>query len=342
MTGHRHPIVLAAALVVAAIFAPAISASASPKLTADAIVLQLRAHGEPIMQCSSCIEVWPHTGWTDFMDSRVYAQADREATACAGAGQPECGGEVEVWSSHPFAVGMAKCLKSMIVGTNPPNTLCDSSEVPGSQYRYSEYEYVAGDVLMRLTGYLPATAAARYESQFSAIVGIKAVLYLARPPNAAPPVAAATLAPGLSATAIVSDLKARGLPVHPLGPVETLRRDTEVPVDSFISAAAFADPRVEQGWAAEDSQVPGPVPLGGAVEIWPSHAAAVEVAHELQVGETLDGDTYGNEVDFVADGVLLRLSGGLPAAALTSYEAPLAAIVGSKVTEIGKHGGRPV
>lgn len=295
------------------------------------------------MQCSSCIEVWPHTGWTDFVDSRVFAQADREATACAGAGEPECGGEVELWSSHSLAVGMAKCLQSMILGTNPPNAECNSEDVPGSQYLYSEYEYVAGDVLMRLTGYLPATAAARYESQFSAIVGIKAVLYLARPLNAAPPVAIAPIFSGLSATAIVSDLKAKGLPIEALGPVETLQRNTELPVDSFNSAAAFADPRVAPAWAAEDAQVGGPVPMGGAVEVWSTHAQAVGTAQYLQVIETVDdGDTYGNEVDFIAGDVLLRLSGGLPTAALNSYVAPLHAIVGSKVTEIGRHGGRPV
>jgi hypothetical protein len=156
--------------------------------------------------------------------------------------------------------------------------------------------------------------------------------------------ASATASPKLTAGAIVRDLKAKGLPVYPHGSLQPDQYDPAgskyQSVDSFVSGYAFFDTRVVAGWAAVDNQVQNFVSEGGAVEIFATHAVAVGAAQYFQAGETVDGsDTYGNEVDFVAGDVLLRLSGGLPTSALKSYEAPLAAIVGSKVTEIG-HPGR--
>lgn len=167
----RIPALLAAAALLAACSSPAAApsvpaasraASATPAavapaaattLTAVRVARALKARGLPVTRItvvtaaddSSHLLGHPgeYTSKTTFADSRITGQAGQEVAA---------GGSVEVFTTHAAAVRRAGYIQA--------------TAVPGA-----EYDYIAGRVLLRISGQLTPAQARRYSRALAAITG---------------------------------------------------------------------------------------------------------------------------------------------------------------------------
>jgi hypothetical protein len=101
--------------------------------------------------------------------------------------------------------------------------------------------------------------------------------------------------------------------------------------DGYTSKAAFVDRRVPKSDVSTAST--GDVALGGSVEIWPSAAAAAERATYLQDVALLSPGLV-DERDFIAGGVLLRISFGLTVPEFGGYAKALGAVTHKHVSRV--------
>jgi hypothetical protein len=137
----------------------------------------------------------------------------------------------------------------------------------------------------------------------------------------------------LDAQAVVRRLKEQGLPIHGVivydegsDPNKKLGRP-----GGYSSKAAFKDGRITAGDVADASK--GSVELGGGVEVF-RKAETAKVRAKFIQSATQSMQILGSEYDYVAGGILLRLSGVLTPAQAKKYGAELATLSGEPTTLI--------
>jgi len=97
----------------------------------------------------------------------------------------------------------------------------------------------------------------------------------------------------------------------------------------YTSKGAFTDSRIDVNKVIDKKK--GSVELGGSVEVYPTADGARRRAEYIQ--NILKGaPMLGAEYDYLAGGVLLRLSGRLTPTQASAYVRPLAAITEARVT----------
>lgn len=149
-------------------------------------------------------------------------------------------------------------------------------------------------------------------------------------PAPAPGVASGPAAPSQqTADQIGQALKAHGLPIRNIvvldensDPHHLLGRP-----GGYTSKIEFADPAVTGKARAGGGN---DVAHGGAIEVFTDPADAVKRGSFIQ---TIDQNIriFGQEYDYAAGGVLLRLSGDVPPSRATKYAEALTALVGKPV-----------
>jgi hypothetical protein len=126
-------------------------------LTAGQVARRLKAHGLPV----AGIEVFTaaddpdhllgrpgeYTSKSEFADSRITGEAGQGVTA---------GGSVEVFADQAGAVRRARYIQALV----------QAAPVLGA-----EYDYVAGGVLLRVSGQLTPAQARQYKRALAAITG---------------------------------------------------------------------------------------------------------------------------------------------------------------------------
>lgn len=104
---------------------------------------------------------------------------------------------------------------------------------------------------------------------------------------------------------------------------------------SYMSKADFRDRRVTDAWLSKNFESCPDTSCGGGVEVFRTAAQALARAKYLQSFSTGGGLPAGGllagERDLVARNVVLRLSGGLPASAVTAYRQELQKVTGLSV-----------
>jgi hypothetical protein len=135
-----------------------------------------------------------------------------------------------------------------------------------------------------------------------------------------------------NAATIVRDLQLQKLPIR-LTVVYTVKTDPNDMLgrrDGYTSKAAFVDRRVPKSDVSTAST--GDVALGGSVEIWRSAAAAAERATYLEdLALLLPG---WDESDFIAGGVLLRISFDLTAPEIAGYAKALGVVTHKHISQV--------
>jgi hypothetical protein len=91
-----------------------------------------------------------YTSKVEFADLRITGEAGQGVTA---------GGSVEVFADHAGAVRRARYIQALV----------QAAPVLGA-----EYDYIAGDVLLRVSGQLTPAQARRYKRTLAAITGVAA------------------------------------------------------------------------------------------------------------------------------------------------------------------------
>jgi hypothetical protein len=145
-----------------------------------------------------------------------------------------------------------------------------------------------------------------------------------------------------NARTIVQDLRRQKLPIR-LTVVYTAKTDPNHLLgrrDGYTSKVAFVDSRVPKSYVRVGNK--GDVGLGGSVEIWPSASLATERATYIQeLALTLSLPVPAlymkegiDERDFIAGGVLLRISFGLTARDIAGYAKALAAVTDVPVSQV--------
>jgi outer membrane murein-binding lipoprotein Lpp len=139
----------------------------------------------------------------------------------------------------------------------------------------------------------------------------------------------ASASPALhTAESLVTALKAAGVPLSGMV-VYTAETDPNHKLGrpgGYLSKAAFADTRVARSEVRDTSA--GSVELGGGVEVFPTSAGAQARARYIQ-GALQGAQMLGSEYDYVAGGVLLRLSGLLTPAQAEKSAASLSSVTGT-------------
>lgn len=160
--------------------------------------------------------------------------------------------------------------------------------------------------------------------------------------SAAPPAAGNSTAPAapqpaknLTADQVAQALKAHGIPLRVVK-VYTAADDPNHQLGrpgGYSSKIAFSDSRAPANppGAASDAMA-----RGGSVEVFPDHDGAVKRAQYIQT-VTRAAPIVGLEYDYVAGGVLVRVSGNLTPDIATGYASALAAIAGPVVTPSPVH-----
>ena len=132
--------------------------SASPKaLTASQVTVALKRAGLPVAKITvySAADDSNHllgrpgeyTSKTEFTDARIHDQAANGVAA---------GGSVEVFPAAAEAITRARYIQKIV----------QAAPILGA-----EYDYVAGDVLLRVSGQLTPVQAAAYRSELAKITG---------------------------------------------------------------------------------------------------------------------------------------------------------------------------
>ena len=136
----------------------AVTPAAVRALTAAQVTRALKARGLPV----TSIEILTaaddpnhllgrpgeYTSKTEFADSRITGEAGQGVAA---------GGSVEVFSDHAGAVRRARYIQAIV----------QAAPALGA-----EYDYVAGAVLLRVSGQLTPAQARRYKKALAAITGV--------------------------------------------------------------------------------------------------------------------------------------------------------------------------
>jgi hypothetical protein len=126
-------------------------------MTAAQVTRALRTHGLPVTGIRVLTAAsdpnhllgrpGEYTSKTEFADSRKAGEAGPGVAA---------GGSVEVYQDHAGAVRRARCIQSIV----------QAAPVLGA-----EYDYVAGAVLLRVSGQLTPAQARRYRAALTVITG---------------------------------------------------------------------------------------------------------------------------------------------------------------------------
>lgn len=151
----------------------------------------------------------------------------------------------------------------------------------------------------------------------------------AAPPRSAPgSTSPAIAAKHLTANQVAKALKARGQSVKSIvvynennDPNKKLGRPGQ-----YTSKVNFTDPRAKNGQPSGGKDVVD----GGSVEVFDNASDAMARGAYIQT-VTRGMQILGSEYDFIAGGVLLRLSGNLTPSAARKYATALTAIVGLPV-----------
>lgn len=98
----------------------------------------------------------------------------------------------------------------------------------------------------------------------------------------------------------------------------------------YTSKAAFVDSRINPSSVSDSST--GSVALGGGVEVFPSNKEAMQRAHYIQT--VTSGVPALTEYDYVAGGVVLRLSSSYTPAEAQLFATSLSSVVGVKATAV--------
>lgn len=136
-------------------------AAAAKHLTADQVAKALQARGLPVKRIVVFDESTDpngklgrpgqYTSKVNFTDPRAKGGPQAE-----GGKDVSAGGSVEVFSDPAGAVSRGTYIQTVL---------------RGAQILGSEYDYISGGVLLRLSGDIPPSGAKKYETAFESIVG---------------------------------------------------------------------------------------------------------------------------------------------------------------------------
>ena len=136
----------------------------------------------------------------------------------------------------------------------------------------------------------------------------------------------------LSAQAVILKLKAE-VPSISISVVYTATTDPNFELGrpgGYTSKAAFVDSRINPSTVSDSSL--GSVALGGGVEVFPSNTEAMQRAHYIQ--SVTAGSPVLTEYDYVAGGVVLRLSSSYTPAQAQQFANSLSSVTGVKAVAV--------
>jgi hypothetical protein len=144
---------------------PASSSAASVALTARQVAIALKAKGLPVTITAvytAATDPNHLLGRPGGYTSKIMFSDPRAGGAQTAAGGPEVtdGGSIEVFATHADAVRRAVYIE----------TITQAAPLLGS-----EYDYVSGGVLLRVSGNLTPAQAAQYEEALQAVTGTPVV-----------------------------------------------------------------------------------------------------------------------------------------------------------------------